>query len=148
MRGEVCSGAQSTVHSARSTGSGAVVTIITSFDIWAANLPLLEIYGSSGTLTAPDPNTFGGPVALRRGRGAAEEIEIARPYAENSRGLGVADLAYAIRTGRPARAGGELAYHVLDIMHAIHDASRDGRHVELESTCNRPEALPASGLEG
>lgn len=122
--------------------SGAIATIITSFDVWTANLPLLEIYGSLGTLAAPDPNTFGGPITVRRGREAAEDVPVTRPYSENSRGLGVADLAYAIRTGRPARAAGELAYHVLDIMHAIHDASRDGRHVELTSTCARPEALP------
>ena len=45
--------------------SGAVGTIITSFDVWAAQLPRIEVYGSAGTLSVPDPNTFGGPVRLR-----------------------------------------------------------------------------------
>ena len=69
-------------------------------------------------------------------------------YAENSRGIGVADMAYALRSGRPHRASGELAYHVLDIMHAFHDASREGKHVELSSTCTRPAPLPLGLREG
>ncbi len=127
--------------------SGAIATIITSFDVWSAQLPLIEIYGSEGTLSVPDPNTFGGPVYLRRAEeDARRQVPLIYGYAENSRGLGVADLAYALRTGRPARASGELAYHVLDIMHAIHDASRDGRHVELASSCARPAPLPLGPL--
>ena len=63
-------------------------------------------------------------------------------YAENSRGIGVADLAYALRSGRPHRANGDLAYHVLEIMHAFHDAATQGREVALSSTCTRPAPLP------
>jgi predicted dehydrogenase len=127
--------------------SGAIGTIITSFDVWHAELPRIEVYGSEGTLSVPDPNGFGGPVRLRRA-GAQEwsEIPLSHGYSENSRGLGVADMAYGLRSGRPHRASGELAYHVLDIMHAFHDAAREGRHVTLESTCVRPAPLPM-GLE-
>jgi predicted dehydrogenase len=123
--------------------NGAVATIITSFDIWAANLPRIEIYGSEGSLSVPDPNTFGGPVLLRRG-GTAEwrEMPLSHGFTKNSRGLGVADMASALRSGRPHRANGDLAYHVLDLMHAFHDASREDRHIYLESTCERPAALP------
>ncbi|MDR0497859.1 MAG: Gfo/Idh/MocA family oxidoreductase, partial [Treponema sp.] len=35
--------------------NGTVGTIITSFDIYSHTLPLLEIYGSEGTLRLPDP---------------------------------------------------------------------------------------------
>lgn len=123
--------------------NGAVGTIVTSFDVWGGNVPCIEIYGTEGTLSVPDPNTFGGPVRIRRA-GAKEwhEVPLTHGYSENSRGLGVADMAYALRTGRPHRASGELAYHVLDIMHAFHDASEKGAHIELESTCRRPAALP------
>ena len=69
-------------------------------------------------------------------------------YADNSRGMGVADMACAIRTGRPHRASGELAYHVLDIMHAFHDASQTGRHYELASTFKRPAGLPVGLADG
>lgn len=123
--------------------SGAIGTIVTSFDVWASELPHIEIYGTEGTLSVPDPNTFGGPVRLRRA-GANEWINIplTHGYTSNSRGLGVADMASALRSGRPHRANGELGYHVLDIMCAIHDAAREGRHIELASTCSYPEPLP------
>ena len=123
--------------------SGPIGTIITSFDVWAANLPRIEIYGTEGSLSVPDPNTFGGPVRLRRSNGTEwEEMPLTHIYTENSRGLGVADMAAAIRSNRPHRASGELAHHVLDIMQAFHDASREGKHIELSSTCERPAPLP------
>ena len=125
-------------------GCGAVGTIITSFDVWAHDLPFIEIYGTKGSLSLPDPNTFGGAVRLRRGRQPEwEDVSLTHAYTENSRGLGVADMTYALRSGRPHRASGELAYHVLDIMHAIHDASEYGRHVSLESSCQRPAPMVA-----
>ncbi len=129
--------------------SGAIGTIVTSFDVWGGNVPHIEIYGTEGTLSVPDPNGFGGPVRIRRA-GAREwsEVPHTHGYSENSRGLGVADMAYALRTGRPHRASGELAYHVLDIMHAFHEASEKGVHIELESTCSRPAALPMGLMPG
>jgi predicted dehydrogenase len=126
---------------------GAIATILTSFDIWAANLPRIEVYGSEGSLSVPDPNTFGGPVRLWRSREEGwKDMPLTHGYAENSRGIGPADMAYALRSGRPHRASGEMAYHVLDIMQAFHEASDLGKHVELSSTCQRPAALPL-GLE-
>lgn len=122
--------------------NGAVGTIITSFDMWGANLPRIEIYGSEGVLSVPDPNTFGGPVRLKRGNADWSDVPLSHGFTKNSRGLGVADMATAIRSGRPHRASGELAYHVLDLMHAFHDASRENRHIQIESTCARPAALP------
>lgn len=123
--------------------SGPIATLLTSFDVWDMYAPAMTIYGSAGTLTAPDPNTFGGPVRLRQ-EGAEEGREVALTHAhpEDSRGLGVADLAYALRTGRPHRASGELAFHVLDAMHAVLEAASTGRCVELTSSCERPAPLP------
>ncbi len=123
--------------------AGPVATIITSFDVWHADLPRIEIYGSAGTLSVPDPNTFDGPVLLRgAGDKVWREIPLSHGFAANSRGIGLADMCQAIRSGRPHRASGDLAYHVLDLMHSFHDASRDGKHITLESQCERPAALP------
>lgn len=122
--------------------AGPVASIITSFDIWAANLPRIEIYGSAGSLSVPDPNRFGGPVLLRR---AGSEAWTEVPLSHNpdvGRGIGVADLAYAVRTGRPQRAAGTLADHVLEAMHAFGQASETGRHVELTTQPDRPAPLP------
>jgi hypothetical protein len=63
-------------------------------------------------------------------------------YIENSRGVGVADMAAAIRSGRPHRAGAELTYHVLDVMQSIAEASVKGKHIAIRSTCERPALLP------
>jgi predicted dehydrogenase len=122
---------------------GAIATIVTSFDVWATVLPSIELYGTRGTLQVPDPNGFGGPVRVREA-GSTEwrDVQLTHPHAGNARGLGVADMAHAIQTGHPHRASGELAYHVLDIMHAIHDASSTARHVVVQSTCTQPAPLP------
>jgi predicted dehydrogenase len=129
--------------------SGPVATIVTSFDVWAAELPRIEIYGTEGTLSLPDPNTFGGPVRIKRADAANwSEVPLTHGYGANSRGIGVADMAYALRSGRAQRASGELAYHVLDIMHAFHDASRQEQHIQLSSTCPRPAALPLGLVTG
>jgi len=129
--------------------NGAIGTIATSFDVWGGQLPYIEIYGALGTLSVPDPNTFGGPVHIRQaGSREWKEVPLTHGYVENSRGLGVADMAYALQSGRPHRASGKLTYHVLDIMHAIHDASREERHILLESTCDLPAPLPLGLREG
>lgn len=129
--------------------SGVVGTIITSFDVWNHSLPRIEIYGTRGTLSVPDPNTFGGPVRIREGREKEwTEVPLAFPNADNSRGLGVADMAGAMRSGRPHRASGELAFHVLDIMAAFLESSDKGRHVNTKSTCERPAPLPEGLAEG
>lgn len=128
---------------------GAVGTIITSFDVWSHELPRLEIYGTQGSLSVPDPNMFGGPVRVRRADAESwSEAPLAYGYVENSRGLGLADLAYALRSGRPHRANGELAYHVLDVMQSVFDASQEGKHVAVTSTCSRPAPLPLGLVAG
>jgi len=122
--------------------SGAVGALITSFDVYSHSLPRIEIYGTEGTLQVPDPNTFGGPVLVRRLR--EEEwykMPLLKNFQNNSRGLGITEMAEAIEENRPHRASADLAFHVLDVMHGIHDASSSGRHVKLKSKCKRPNAL-------
>ena len=80
--------------------------------------------------------------------GTASTNSWGHPYAEISRSTGVADIAYALRSGRPHRASGDLAYHVLDAMHAFHDASDAGAHIILESSATRPAPLPMGLREG
>ena len=119
---------------------GAVGTIIQSFDVWGAGYPPIQIFGSEGSLTCPDPNGFGGPVKLWK-NGEWGEVELTHSYTSPGRSIGVADMAHATRRGRDHRANGRLAYHVLDLMMAFHDASDEGRHVEMESTVERPDPL-------
>ena len=128
--------------------SGAVGTLVTSFDVWSEHQSRIDLYGTEGTLSLPDPNTFGGPVWLwRSDENAWTEVPLTHPYTGNCRGLGLADMAQALRSGRPHRASGELGMHALDVIHAFLDSSERGEHVEVESTFERPEALPAKAPE-
>jgi predicted dehydrogenase len=121
---------------------GAAVTFVMSFDVWHAVLPRIEIYGSEGSLSVPDPNSFGGPVRVRSATDAEwREVPLELPWADNSRGLGLADMAEGIRTGRPHRASGALGLHALEIMHAVHDASSSERYVHLKYPVERPPLL-------
>lgn len=125
--------------------NGAVGTIITSFDIWSHHLPGIEIHGATGSLSVPDPNTFGGIVRLWQHE-TQEWHAIPLSHRDDvGRGIGVADMAYALLHNRPHRASGDLALHVLDAMHAFEEASVTSQHVMLTSSCDQPAALP-SGL--
>ncbi len=117
----------------------AVCTMITSFDVWRANLPCIEIHGTEGSLSVPDPNGFGGDVKIfRPGYDEWQSIPYSHGYAEQSRGLGLAEMANAIRQNRKHRANGELAYHVLDAMHAFLDSGKTNTRIKLKSTCRQP----------
>ena len=129
--------------------TGAVGTITTSFDVWACELPRIEVYGSEGTLSVPDPNTFGGPVRLKRaGAEGWTDMPLSHGYADQSRGIGTADMAHAVQSGRDHRASGALAFHVLDIMESLYDASNARAYVDLGSRVDRPAALPMGLLPG
>lgn len=124
--------------------SGAIASLTTSFDVWASCVPHIEIFGSEGTLHVPDPNGFKGPVRLKcPAADTWQEMPLTAPFSENSRGLGVAEMANAILNGHPHCASGDLAYHVLEIMHAVLNASEQGRHVEIDSPVERPAPLPS-----
>lgn len=104
--------------------------------------PRFEIYGTEGILFAPDPNMFSGPIRIQRFDGALSEVPFSHGFAENSRGIGIADMAYAIQSGRPHRASGDLARHVIDITLGIIESSRTERHVPMVTHVERPAALP------
>lgn len=130
--------------------SGALATVIMSFDTWNSDSKFIEIHGTAGSLAVPDPNCFGSGGALRLSRGGGEWQTVPQPHAhsDNSRGIGVADLANAVAQNRPHRASGELAMHALDIMHAFHDAAAEKREVTLQTTCQRPAPLALENLAG
>jgi predicted dehydrogenase len=131
------------IQSAIEFESGVVGNLGASFDVWETGHSTLVIYGTEGTLRCPDPNTFGGPIQLLKG-GDKEWSELPLVYGntQNSRGLGVWDMANSLITGEPARANGKLGYHVLDIMASVLESSETGTTVTVESTVERPASLP------
>lgn len=127
--------------------SGAVASLQAAKESFGYK-PRLEIFGTEGNMTVPDPNFFG-PVAglnslitIQSRNGETKELPLSYGFTEDSRGLGVADMAYAVRSGRPNRASGRLAEHVLDISLGIFEASAADRHVYLKTSVERPAPLP------
>ena len=128
--------------------NGAIGQITTSFDVWSHTMPHIEIYGTEGSISTPDPNGFGGPVRVKAAKDDAwREVTVEGPYSQNSRGLGVLDMAHAIRRGREARASGALAYHVLDVMQAILESAESGSRISIASSVSRPSPIPVDAPE-
>jgi predicted dehydrogenase len=119
--------------------SGASAQSVFSFQSHRPRVGFVEIAGSDGLIVSPDPNMFGGDVEIHAG-GENTTVPTEFPW---QRGVGVLELARAIRAGVPERASGALAYHVLDIMVSISDSVEQGRPMPVESTVERPAALPA-----
>ena len=129
--------------------SGAIVQIATSFDVAGHRHAPIELYGTEGTLLVPDPNRFGGPIQFLPKGGEWQDIGIDAPYGDgNYRSIGAADLAHAIRGGRPHRASGALALHVLEVMEAFGRSSASGEHVRIGSAVERPAPLSESLMGG
>jgi len=122
---------------------GVVVNLTLSFDIHAHGHAPIEVYGVDGSLAVPDPNRFGDEVRLYTPESEAWIPQsFTHSYAEPSRIIGLVDMIESIETGRPARCSGELAHHVLEVMLAFEESSREGRRMPITSRPLRPAALP------
>lgn len=119
--------------------SGVVGTSIYSFDS-AVRRQRFEITGEHGVLRVPVSGFNDPPALLRAADPDAGWTDIPPVGEPRDRGVGVLEMARAIRVGRSPRASGKLAYHVLDIMLAIEESAAAGRPVNVESSA--PEVLP------
>ncbi len=130
---------------------GGIGTIVTSFASKHAEYDRrhpIQIIGTEGTLRVPDPNAFEGDVLFKKD--GVEEWQTLEPTHNHpgGRSLGVADLAHAIRTGRPHRATGELAFAVLDAMEGFIASSQAGRYRELSVDYAKPAMMPTNAKDG
>jgi predicted dehydrogenase len=127
--------------------SGPIAVMTMSADVWATNLPKLEVYGTDSSISLPDPNRFDGACRLFDPKERVwREIGPSAPYAGSMRfghrGLGVAEMAAALLEGREPRANGRLALHVLEVIEALHRSAERGERVDLVSLCEIPPVLP------
>jgi predicted dehydrogenase len=134
--------------------SGATVTLLASWDVWANRQPHMDLYGTEGSLYLPDPNFFGGTVlASKRGSKPEPLPEWKHPFGVNNqkdhngdgianyRALGLADLADAIMKRRDPRCSLDRALHAVEIMTAILKSGETGRFVTLKTRCTRAAPL-------
>lgn len=149
---------------------GAIGNINMSFDVWDSTLPCLELYGTKGSITVPDPDSFGGQVSLFDGSkleeivGAVQDPHPAKIITmvtrrgecrndqellfpvdseprSNMRGLGVSDMAQALIDGRPARLTSEISLHVVEALNACAISAKNGGVYEMTTTCERPAPM-------
>ena len=129
-------------------------------------IPRVEIFGTEGILTLPDPNCFGGQgldVYLTRVGSNGERFKVPfthgfsdldpsvpaispitginEPCYNSWRGLAVVDMAWAIRRNRPHRNSAELALHTVEIVSAIDKSTQDDKVYTLESRPQRMQPL-------
>ncbi len=126
--------------------SGSLATLTVSFEATGQYLSGLVVYGSTGSLVLPDANAFGGKVVLRKG---AEERPV--PYEANTsqetRGLGIDELAQALAEGRPHCASAELALHVLEVAEAAVEAVATRTVVDVPPI-STPSRVPETRIAG
>lgn len=138
-----------TIHSILAFQSGAIITMLASWDVWANTHPIMELYGTEGTMDVPDPNFFGGRLTVTERNGDPIEQNWEHPFGivnfedtqANYRGAGLADMALAINEGRKHRCNAAFATHVVEVMTAILEAGEIGQVMSMTTTCERPEAL-------
>ncbi len=126
--------------------SGALSTLFMSFDAVKTKSPNIEIHGEKGSLVVPDPNYFDGDVQLfALGAEDWETLPVSAGYVDSGRGFGIADLA-ATPAGQEPRAGGQLAFHALEVMESVLESARSGQAVAIKSTAARPATVELAEL--
>lgn len=124
---------------------GSTGQSIYSFDSPLRRAGVVEITGTEATLLVPDPNTFGGQVQITRAPayGAEQEWQpLPAVGVEAGRGLGVLDMARAIRNDVPHIASGEVAYHVLEALIGLEAAVGTSSFAEIVSTVPEIPLVP------
>jgi predicted dehydrogenase len=118
--------------------SGPLATLTVTWDV-AVPESVLVVHGTEGTLRCPDPDTFGGPISLRRAGGDSWADVPPRSPIDVGRGVGIADMAAALESGTPTRVSAGLALHVLEVLLAVADGTSTG--VPISTPIDRPPPI-------
>jgi len=149
---------------------GAIGTMTMSFDTWSTSLPLLEVYGTEGSIYCPDPDSFSGKVVYYDGNQLKNIVEaVTEPHPAkiitmvtnqhkcqsevepefpfdpdphcNMRGLGVSDMAQSLIDGRPSRLSAEISLHVVEALNAFEESAETGAPYKMTTTCTPTEPM-------
>lgn len=109
--------------------------------------PQVTLFGTQGILYLPDPNFFGGEVrVLAKGQSETYCLPFTHAYEKDDRGIGVAEMAWALRSGRTPRTHHALACHALELLSGVIESGRTGHVYQMRSTFVAPPALPRGYL--
>ena len=139
-------GTPSHATAAMELDNGVTANLVASFETNGQYICDLELHGTEGVISFPDPNGFDGPVRLRRGREGWQDVPIVGRGGRDARGIGLHELVEAIAAGRPERASGSLGLHVVDVARSILLAAAEHRIVEIGTRASQPEAMPVETI--
>jgi len=146
-------GTPTTIHSVMEFSSGAIITMISSWDVWGDGQTAMELYGTKGSIKIPDSNSFFGEIEILKKEGEFEKVsawdhpfnhpnqELESGWTANYRSAGLSDLAFSIQKQISPRCNVEILTHTVDIMTSILYSSKEGRAISLKTTCPRPRPL-------
>jgi predicted dehydrogenase len=134
---------------------GALGSLIITSEANAFTVPTFEVHGTIGSLLLFDPNDFGpsdsGHIQIiinTGGSTAPKDVPILFPFHEENRGIGAADMAYALLNGRKPRADAQIGFHAFEAIHGIWKSGTEGGIYSMTSECERPAALRMKPLGG
>jgi hypothetical protein len=105
------------------------------------------MYGTEGILYMPDPNRFGGEVkVVLKGQPDPVALPYTHAFSDNHRGIGPAELAWALRKGRKPRTSKEMAFHGLELLLGLYKSCETKAFYEMTSSFQRPEPIPRGFL--
>ena len=126
--------------------SGTVLRLTTSFYVGrpARQHGSLEFHGDLASLALGNFQEFDTTVDIGDYGGVFEPVGLVRPgYRGTAWARGVAEMAASIEAGRPHRASGEQAAHVVDILDGVRASiAADGRPVQVTSSFAPPPLMP------
>ena len=105
--------------------------------------PSLVLFGSMGVMYMADPNQFGGEVkVILKGNNAPFVMQQSHAFNSEFRGLGVAEMAWSLRTDRKNRTSKEMAYHALEVLHGIVKSSETKANQMMLSSFEKTPPIP------
>jgi predicted dehydrogenase len=111
-------------------------------DWWKKEGELVEFHGDEGSLCLGHVSVFGAPVEYAEyGKRYEAVTPVREPFQGIEWGRGVVDMAAALREGRPHRASGEQAAHIVEIMCAIEESAAANKAVDVKSTFPAPAPM-------
>jgi predicted dehydrogenase len=141
------------IHAVLEFVSGAQISLMASWDVWAHRHQNMELYGTDGAIFVPDPNFFGGAVEVAGMDREPKPVDVwdhpltAKNYAfdwgtqANYRGVGLADMMAAVATGGDYRCSLDRSLHTIDVLTAVLRSADEGKAIDIITTCTQPEAL-------
>jgi len=137
-----------TIVGALEFANGTYVTLTITSEASLFTKPTFEIHGTEGVLTCFDPNDFNGELHLQRIYNEPKPVTLMHGYLDDTRGIAVADMAYAIKNNRRPRAHFDMGFHAFEAIHGIIESCETGKVYVMESACPRPEPIKVGQYYG